>query len=69
LWQWHRVAQEVGRSAGYLQRITEVAREVAQGKGLSEQAKVAMMKDLKSFGERQVAQSGVKGRVKPCISP
>jgi hypothetical protein len=23
LWRWHRVAQEVGRAIGYLQRITE----------------------------------------------
>jgi hypothetical protein len=28
LWQWHRVVREVGRSAGYLQRITKVAKGV-----------------------------------------
>jgi Toprim-like/Protein of unknown function (DUF3991) len=48
LWQWHQVAREVGRSAGYLQRITEVARGVVQGEALSEKAKLAMQQDLEA---------------------
>jgi predicted RNA methylase len=46
LWQWHGVATSLGRPEGYLSRITEVAREVAKGKSLSEQAIAAMQRDL-----------------------
>ncbi|MFM2433161.1 MAG: hypothetical protein RLZZ511_4375, partial [Cyanobacteriota bacterium] len=46
LWKWYRVAGEVGHQEGYLKRITEVAREVVDGKGLSEKAGQAMNRDL-----------------------
>jgi DNA primase len=46
LWKWYRVAGEVGHQEAYLKRITEVAREVVDGQGLSEKAGQAMAKDL-----------------------
>ncbi len=46
LWQWHGGAVALGRPEGYLSRITEVARDVAKGKSLSEQAIAAMQRDL-----------------------
>jgi DNA primase len=65
LWQWHRVAHEVGRSAGYLQRITEVARGVVQGEALSEKAKLAMQQDL----EQRQRTAGNQGRSQLSSSP
>jgi DNA primase len=63
LWQWHRVAHEVGRSPGYLQRITEVAREVVQGSVLSEKARSARRQDLDVFKRQQMdLQSMRKGQ-------
>jgi Toprim-like/Protein of unknown function (DUF3991) len=53
LWKWHRVAAEKGHPAAYLKRIAEVARDVVDGKGLSEKAVAAMEKDLQAFGSRQ----------------
>jgi Toprim-like/Protein of unknown function (DUF3991) len=52
LWQWHRVAKELGHRDGYLVRITEVAREAVKGKPLSEQAAKAMAQD----GQRRQQQ-------------
>jgi C-terminal domain on Strawberry notch homologue/Toprim-like/P-loop containing NTP hydrolase pore-1/Protein of unknown function (DUF3991)/MutS domain I len=46
LWKWHRVARDEGKSEKYLRRITEVAREVVDGKLLSEQATAAMARDI-----------------------
>jgi DNA primase len=54
LWQWYRVVQNLGKSQRYLNRITEVAREVANGKSLSNQARAAMQHDLKTFVQQQV---------------
>jgi C-terminal domain on Strawberry notch homologue/Toprim-like/Protein of unknown function (DUF3991)/MutS domain I len=48
LWKWHRVAREAGKSDKYLSRITVVAREVVEGKPLSEQALAAMRQDFQS---------------------
>jgi hypothetical protein len=49
LWKWYRVAGEVGHQESYRKRITEVAREVADGKGLSEKAAEAIAKDLQGL--------------------
>jgi 5S rRNA maturation endonuclease (ribonuclease M5) len=49
LWKWYRVAGEVGHQEAYLKRITEVAAEVVDGKGLSEKAAEAMAKDLQGL--------------------
>jgi DNA primase len=49
LWKWHRVAAEKGHPAAYLKRIAEVARDVVDGKGLSEKAVAAMEKDLQGL--------------------
>ncbi len=48
LWKWHRVAREAGKSDKYLSRITVVARDVVEGKPLSEQALAAMRQDFQS---------------------
>ena len=48
LWRWHGAAVTLGRSEGYLSRITEVARELMKGNGLSDKAKEAMNRDLMS---------------------
>jgi hypothetical protein len=53
LWKWYRVAGEVGHQEAYLKRITEVAREVVDGKGLSEKAGQAMAKDLQGISGQQ----------------
>jgi hypothetical protein len=45
LWKWHRVAAEKGRPEAYLKRIAAVARDVVDGKALSEKAVAAMEKD------------------------
>jgi hypothetical protein len=62
LWQWHRVAHEVGRSPGYLQRITEVARGVVQGEALSEKAKSAMRQDLKTLEQGRSHRAASQGK-------
>jgi hypothetical protein len=49
LWKWHRVAAEQGRPAAYLKRIAEVARDVVDGKGLSEKAIGAMRQDIQGI--------------------
>jgi hypothetical protein len=49
LWKWHRVASEKGHSAAYLKRIAEVARDVVDGKPLSEKALGAMEKDCRQL--------------------
>jgi C-terminal domain on Strawberry notch homologue/P-loop containing NTP hydrolase pore-1/Toprim-like/Protein of unknown function (DUF3991)/MutS domain I len=54
LWKWHRVAAEVGHSAAYLARITEVARDVVDGKGLSEKAVAAMGRDCRKLEEKSL---------------
>jgi C-terminal domain on Strawberry notch homologue/MutS domain I/Toprim-like/Protein of unknown function (DUF3991)/P-loop containing NTP hydrolase pore-1 len=62
LWQWHQVAREVGRSAGYLQRITEVARGVVEGEALSEKARNAMRQDLSAFEQGRSSRTSSQGR-------
>ncbi|NEP17563.1 MAG: DUF3991 domain-containing protein [Leptolyngbya sp. SIO4C1] len=52
LWQWHQVARLLRRSDNYLSRITEVARNVAKGEPLSEQAQAAMQQDLATAQQR-----------------
>jgi hypothetical protein len=49
LWKWHRVAAEKGHPAAYLKRIAAVARDVVDGKGLSEKATQAMRQDLQGL--------------------
>jgi hypothetical protein len=49
LWKWHRVAAEKGHPAAYLKRIAEVARDVVDGKGMSEKATQAMRQDLQGL--------------------
>jgi hypothetical protein len=51
LWKWHRVAAEKGRPADYLKRIAAVARDVVDGKALSEKAIGAMRQDLQGVEE------------------
>ncbi len=53
LWKWYRSAQRLGKSPGYLKRITEVAREAIQDGTLSANTQMAMQKDLKELIERQ----------------
>jgi hypothetical protein len=53
LWQWHRVAKELGHREGYLVRITEVAREVVEGKPLPEKAVSAMQQDLQRHQQQR----------------
>ncbi len=48
LWKWHRVAAEKGRPEAYLKRIAAVARDVVEGKEMSEKAIGAMRQDLQS---------------------
>jgi hypothetical protein len=59
LWKWHRVAAEKGRPADYLKRIAEVARDVVDGKGLSEKAIGAMERDMgnKDLQEDKISKS------------
>jgi hypothetical protein len=60
-WIWYRVANIVGYSAAYLNRITEVARHVLDGNQLSEKAIRAMEQDFKLMERNQAdkAQSTV----------
>lgn len=51
LWKWHRVAFEMDRSERYLHRIVEVAKSVAAGESLSDQAVAAMKNDLEIFSQ------------------
>lgn len=60
LWQWHLAAKAIGRPEAYLTRITEVARESVKGACLSENAAVAMARDM-----TQLAQSMEKARSMP----
>lgn len=53
LWQWHRVAQQLGKSPNYLSRITEVARDVVQGAALPERARLAREQDYQEESKRQ----------------
>ncbi|NET33265.1 MAG: DEAD/DEAH box helicase family protein [Cyanothece sp. SIO1E1] len=56
LWQWHQVAKEINKSAPYLTRITEVAREFVKGQPLSNRAQAAMARDLQAFQKQQQFQ-------------
>ena len=56
LWKWHRVAREAGKSDKYLSRIAVVAREVVEGKQLSEQAVAAMQQDFQNQNSSQCEQ-------------
>jgi DNA primase len=51
LWKWHRVAAEKGRPEAYLNRIAAVARDVVDGKALSEKAIRAMKQDLQGLND------------------
>ncbi|NEQ44349.1 MAG: hypothetical protein F6K00_12655 [Leptolyngbya sp. SIOISBB] len=51
LWRWYGAAHVLGRSEGYLSRITEVAREVVGGAALSAKAKVAMERDCNAAAD------------------
>jgi C-terminal domain on Strawberry notch homologue/Toprim-like/Protein of unknown function (DUF3991)/P-loop containing NTP hydrolase pore-1/MutS domain I len=53
LWKWHRVAAEKGHPEAYLKRIAAVARDVVDGKALSEKAIGAMKQDLQSLESHQ----------------
>jgi hypothetical protein len=59
LWKWYRMATEKGHSEAYLKRITEVARDVVDGKGLSEKAVAAMEKDCCSDSHRGASTPSV----------
>jgi DNA primase len=52
LWKWHRVAAEIGRPEAYLKRIAAVARDVVDGKGLSEKAIGAMKQDFERLDKK-----------------
>ncbi|MBW4466319.1 MAG: strawberry notch C-terminal domain-containing protein [Pegethrix bostrychoides GSE-TBD4-15B] len=52
LWRWHQVAQQLGKASNYLNRITEIAKEAVKGAPLSEQAKLAMQQDIRSFAKQ-----------------
>ncbi|MFQ4138138.1 strawberry notch C-terminal domain-containing protein [Nodosilinea sp. PGN35] len=68
LWQWHGAAVALGRSEGYLSRITEVAREVVKGNGLSSNAKDAMTKDINQnlkAGESNLHSNLTRERCRP----
>ena len=58
LWHWHRAARGLGHRDGYLVRITEVAREVVDGKSLSEQAVRAMEQDIQRYQQQQHGHGG-----------
>jgi C-terminal domain on Strawberry notch homologue/Toprim-like/Protein of unknown function (DUF3991)/P-loop containing NTP hydrolase pore-1/MutS domain I len=49
LWKWHRVAAEKGHPEAYLKRIAAVARDVVDGKGMSEKAIGAMRQDIQGI--------------------
>jgi hypothetical protein len=49
----HRVAAEKGHPEAYLKRIAAVARDVVDGKALSEKAIGAMKQDLQSLESHQ----------------
>ncbi|MEM6517723.1 MAG: strawberry notch C-terminal domain-containing protein [Cyanobacteria bacterium P01_C01_bin.70] len=51
LWRWHGAANSLGRSEGYLSRITEVAREIVEGAALSAKAKVTMERDFNAAAD------------------
>jgi DNA primase len=63
LWKWYRVAGEVGHQEAYLKRITEVAQEVVDGKGLSEKAGQAMVKDLRRIEPMPIQNSATSSEV------
>ncbi len=53
LWKWHRVARDEGKSDQYLSRITEVARDVVDGKSLPDKAVSAMQQDLQRHQQQK----------------
>jgi aspartate carbamoyltransferase catalytic subunit len=63
LWQWYSAAQRLGRSAGYLSRITEVAREFTKGEPLSDKAKAVMQRDLQETRQSRLGQIPPKPRL------
>jgi hypothetical protein len=60
LWQWHLAATKLRRPEAYLNRITEVGKEVVKGVPLSEKAAAAMARDM-----TQLAQTLGKPRPVP----
>ncbi len=68
LWQWHRVAKELGHREGYLVRITEVAREVVEGKPLPDKAISAMQQDLQRQQQQKQRENG-QGQTDKTIQP
>jgi DNA primase len=59
LWKWHRVAAEKGHPAAYLKRIAEVARELVDGKWLSEKAIRAMENDFGAAENSKLTRTNV----------
>jgi hypothetical protein len=51
LWQWHLAATALGRPEAYLNRITEVAKDVVLGEPLSKKAETAMTQDFNCFAK------------------
>jgi DNA primase len=67
LWEWHWAATALGRPEGYLNRITEVAREIVKGTELSEKAKLVMQQDLESAAKSpSLLQTGLCAPVRIC---
>ncbi|MBD2098862.1 toprim domain-containing protein [Trichocoleus sp. FACHB-591] len=56
LWQWYRVASELGHSQNYLTRISEVARDVVEDHPLSQKARSAMRQDFQTYQRRIVLE-------------
>jgi hypothetical protein len=67
LWKWHRVARDVDKSDKYLSRITVVAREVVEGRPLSEQALAAMRQDFQKYNEQNLNNQSSQNRTQPQI--
>lgn len=67
LWQWHQVAQALGKSGNYLNRITEVARDFNRGVPLSEQAQRAMQKDFQQ--SQLLSKSQQRETIFPLVNP
>lgn len=55
--QWYKAAQVLGKEERYLNRIAELAGEVAAGHQLPERAKAAMEKDLARYRATQTKAS------------
>ncbi|WP_416668752.1 hypothetical protein [Egbenema bharatensis] len=56
LWKWYRAAWELNKSEKYLGRIAAIAKEVIGGELLSDQARLAMQKDLAMFSQQEITK-------------